>query len=74
MADDAHILGLLAMDFRGERDDAKRRQIADEYARAVDRLIKSGNWQEMPSPEDQLPDECMPPNFYDYWTHHYGIR
>jgi hypothetical protein len=74
MADDAHILGILAMDFRGERDKTTRRQIADKYACVVDRLIKSGNWQEMPAPEDQLPDQWMPLSFYDYWNRHYGVR
>jgi hypothetical protein len=33
----------------------------------VERLIASGRWQDMPAPEDQLPDEWMPKAFFDYW-------
>lgn len=60
-------LGSLAMRFRGTRREDERRAIADEYARTVDRLIRSGQWNECPSPEDQLPDAWMPQAFEDYW-------
>lgn len=58
-------LGQLAMSFRGTRRDDERRAIANEYFQAVERLIQSGNWQEVPSLEDQLPDDWMPQAFYD---------
>ena len=67
VAQDAERLGLLAMRFRGTRDDAVRRKITVEYAEAVERLIKSGCWQEMPAFEDQLPDDWMPQAFFDFW-------
>lgn len=34
----------------------------------VDRLIKSGSWDEMPAPEDQLPDDWMPGSFHEFWA------
>jgi hypothetical protein len=40
----------------------------------VERLIDSGNWEEMPAPEDQLPDNWMPRKFFDYWFQRYGVR
>ena len=64
---DEERLGLLAMQFRGTRDDSGRRKIAQEYSWAMDRLVKSGRWSEMPAPEDQLPDDSMPPEFFDNW-------
>ena len=64
---DAERLGQLAFQFRGTRRDDDRRQIASEYAATVDRLIKSGGWKEAPAPEDQLPDDCMPRAFFDFW-------
>ena len=60
-------LGALAMQFRGTRCDSERQDIAGEYARTVNRLIRAGHWSEMPVPEDQLPDDWMPPEFFDYW-------
>lgn len=65
---DVERLGQLAMSFRGTRRDDERRAIANEYSQAIERLIQSGNWQEVPSLEDQLPDEWMPQAFYDYWA------
>jgi hypothetical protein len=65
---DAEALGRLAMQFRGTRNEAERQAIARDYAEAVDRLIQSGNWQHMPSPEDQLPDDWMPAAFLAYWS------
>ena len=35
--------------------------------RPFDRLIKSGTWNEVPSFEDQLPEDDMPKAFFDYW-------
>lgn len=67
VSQDAERLGVLAMMFRGTRCDAERRDIAREYSQTVERLIKSSSWHEMPSPEDQLPDDWMPKTFFDYW-------
>lgn len=60
-------LSRLAMRFRHDRDESVRREVAAEYAKVVDRLIASGTWNEIPSPEDQLPDDYMPKAFDDYW-------
>jgi len=57
------------MRFRGTRSDAERRRIELEYAQTVDRLIHSGAWQEAPAPEDQLPDDRMPQEYFKYWSH-----
>jgi hypothetical protein len=64
IAQDEERLGVLAMRFRSTKGKAKRRAIAKDYSQTVDRLIRSGNWREMPAPEDQLPDEFMPPSFF----------
>jgi hypothetical protein len=64
---DEELLGQLAFRFRGSRRDDERRKIADDYAATVDRLIKSRMWDEMPGPEDQLPDEFMPQAFWNHW-------
>lgn len=61
-------LGGLAMKFRGARHDAERRDIAKDYSQTVERLIRSGRWQEIPPPEDQLPDDWMPAAFFQYWS------
>ena len=61
-------LGELAMKFRGTRRDADRRAIAADYSQTVEQLIQSGRWQEMPAPEDQLPDAWMPKAFFEYWS------
>ena len=55
------------MRFRGTRKEDERKEIAREYSETVERLIRSGTWQEMPAPEDQLPDAWMPNSFFDYW-------
>jgi hypothetical protein len=65
--DDEDRLSILASRFRSNRDDEVRRLVAEEYAGVVDRLIQSGDWDECPSPEDQLPDEFMPKAFDDFW-------
>jgi len=67
-APDVQRLGELAMQFRGTKVRAQRRAIAKDYAQIVERLIRSGNWQDMPAPEDQLPDDSMPPSFFEYWS------
>jgi hypothetical protein len=72
VAQDEERLGGLAMKFRGTRCDAERRVIADDYSHAVERLIQSGRWNDIPPPEDQLPDAWMPPAFLEYWTHQQG--
>lgn len=67
IAQDEELLAGLAMKFRGTRDNAVRRLIAEEYAQTVQRLIQSGAWDEAPRPEDQLPDDWMPTEFFGYW-------
>jgi hypothetical protein len=67
IAQDEARLGGLAMKFRGTRRDAERRDIAQDYSQTVERLIHSGRWHAMPPPEDQLPDDWMPPAFFEYW-------
>jgi hypothetical protein len=69
---DEERLGGLAMKFRGTRRDAERRDIAEDYAHTVERLIRSGRWHEMPPPEDQLPDGWMPAAFLEYWSRQQG--
>jgi hypothetical protein len=69
---DEERLGELAMEFRGTRDNAERQRIVDSYADVVDRLIKSGYWNEMPPPEDQLPSDKMPRAFETYWSRWQG--
>jgi hypothetical protein len=64
---DEERLGALAMQFRGTRGESERQDIAREYRRTVHRLIQGGHWCEMPAPEDQLPDDWMPREFFDYW-------
>jgi len=64
------ILGLYAFEFRtaGQED---KHKIAQKYADFVKRLIANGHlgkpWTEIPGPEDQLPDEYMPAEFFSYW-------
>jgi hypothetical protein len=60
-------LGQLAMTFRGTREPGERRAIAAEYAKILKKLIKNRIWSEMPGPEDQLPDEYMPEEFFQSW-------
>ncbi len=65
---DEERLGGLAMRFRATRLDAERQDIVKDYSQTVDRLIHSGKWHEMPPLEDQLPDDWMPPAFFEYWS------
>lgn len=62
-----HQLGWLAMEFRGNRDEEARKDVAQRYSEVVDKLIASGQWVEIPPFEDQLPDEYMPASFNRYW-------
>jgi hypothetical protein len=69
---DEDVLGHLAMRFRDLNSRVRNMQneigiIKQDYAITVDRLIKSGKWEEMPPPEDQLPHEHMPETFWQYW-------
>jgi hypothetical protein len=61
-------LGILAMQFRGTRDEAERTCIAQAYSQAVAELIASNKWRSIPPLEDQLPDEWMPEAFFEYWS------
>jgi hypothetical protein len=72
LAQDEERLGGLAMKFRGTRREAERREIAEDYSQTVERLIRSGRWNEMPPPEDQLPNDWMPRAFFEYWSRHQG--
>jgi hypothetical protein len=67
LPDEQRLAGL-AMNFRGTRHEAERRDLARDYSQTVERLIHSGKWHEMPPPEDQLPDDWMPPAFFEYWS------
>lgn len=60
-------LGQHAMRFRGTSDCDERDKIVDEYTHDVKQLIDSGNWNNMPAPEDMLPDNRMPKEFFEYW-------
>lgn len=46
----------------------QRDAIRSEYEKTVKRLIGTGHWDEMPAPEDQLPDEQIPREFFDFWS------
>src|SRR5580692_6657248 len=61
-------LGHLAMQFRSTRDEAKRAAVARYYEDIVKQLIRSGEWEEMPTFEDMLPDEWMPEAFFKFWS------
>src|SRR4051812_45167670 len=64
---DAH-LGLLAMQFRSKRDESARNALAGQYADVVKQLIDSGKWRDMPTIEEMLPGEQMPPVFFIFWS------
>jgi hypothetical protein len=59
---------MLAMQFRGTRNEAERQSIAAAYAHAVGELIASKKWRLIPPLEDQLPDEWMPEAFFQHWS------
>jgi len=61
-------LGLLAMQFRGTKDEAKRAEVAMAYEQVVSQLIESGRWEVMPAFEDMLPDDRMPEAFFTFWA------
>jgi hypothetical protein len=68
IAKNEELLGVLAMQFRGTRNQAERKAIKKEYEQTVERLIKSGKWNDVPATEDQLPDDWMPHVFFEYWS------
>ena len=71
---DEECLGKLAMTFRSTRDGSIRTMIAKDYSAVVLRLIQRSGWEEIPAFEDQLPDEWMPKEFFDYWFgEHYAL-
>ena len=61
-------LGMLAMQFRGTRDESVRDKVTADYERVVNELIASGQWDEMPAFEDMLPDERMPEAIFRFWS------
>jgi hypothetical protein len=61
-------LGVLAMQFRGTKDETARQEIAKSYSAAIEELIKSKKWREIPPLEDQLPDDWMPVSFFAHWS------
>lgn len=67
-------LGELAMAFRACEAGSRRKSIAAEYSDTVDKLIRTGQWVDIPAPEDMLPDEDMPKFFFDYWMKKYPAR
>ncbi len=67
LSEDEKLLRRLAMNFRRTRDQKERQEIRADYTKAVERLIDSQSWREMPGPEDQLPSDRMPRAFFDYW-------
>ena len=65
---DTENLGVLAMQFRGTRDESERQAIVERYAETVESLIENHSWIEIPAPEDQLPSDLMPKSFFEYWA------
>jgi hypothetical protein len=61
----------LACQFRSVRHndncDELRKQIAQQYAQEVDRLIATRRWNYAPNFDEMLTDEYMPPAFKEYW-------
>ena len=55
----------LAFQFRGTRQQDERQRIAADYAIVVERLIKSGKWDEMPAPEAPLKARRGGPDDFD---------
>lgn len=68
--DDEELLGKIAFEWRGTcvTRTGDIHKFMDDYAQAVNRLIKSGKWVDSPPPEDQLPHDMMPRAFFDYWN------
>ena len=56
------------MQFRGTASKEERREIVNQYEGIIIKLIDSGQWNHVPPPEDQLPDDCMPRTFFEYWA------
>jgi hypothetical protein len=60
-------LGTLAFKFRGTRDENLRRDIAFWYGKIMEQLQRQGG-AEFPGPEDLLPDEYMPKDWWKHWN------
>jgi hypothetical protein len=43
------------------------------FAKVVTQLIESGKWREIPSLEDQFPDDRMPRAFFEHWGFHHPM-
>jgi hypothetical protein len=67
-------LSLLAREFRGTRDERARAAIAGRYGETVTQLINGKRWKRIPALEDQLPDEWMPAQFFEFWSLQPPIR
>lgn len=63
-----YLLGVFASEFRYANNEKKRRDIAELYSHAVNWLIATGRWKEIPPLEDQLPREYMPEKFFQHWS------
>ena len=68
LADLEQQLSCLAMQFRSTRNPEEQLQLAREYERTVTSLIETRIWRNVPPPEDQLPDDWMPQQFFEYWS------
>jgi hypothetical protein len=60
-------LSTLAETFRNTKDNKTKQEIADLYQKKVNLLIETTKWDKMPPLENQLPQNWMPFEFYDYW-------
>lgn len=76
--EDVELLGTIAMQWRAACSAHRNKQrifcgeainsYMEDYEKAVVRLINSGKWFEAPPPEDQLPSDMMPRQYYEYWN------
>lgn len=66
--EDSARLGWLAFRFRGAHYEIERRDIADDYAETVERLIASRSWIDHPGPDEELPEDWMPDAYAAYWS------
>jgi hypothetical protein len=55
-------LGKLAAEFRSAKSDEERKKIAKSYRNTWKRIVENG-FDEVPPPEDMLPDDYMPKSF-----------
>ncbi len=65
---DLERLGVLAANYRFTHDPLKRERIAKDYGDIMRAVIRTygESWDEMPAAEDQLPDEHMPKEWFDF--------